>query len=115
MARKHDIVSSLHASTRVLRAHKRWVACVTPTILRTDVHDRRLGVLGFGLEGGDESVLGIHDDVVHLSPVFEPDGEVHLDYFPLKPFRRGPSAGANSKGRAEVGSGECLELEQPCH
>jgi hypothetical protein len=50
-------VTKHRASTRILGAHEGRVACITPTILRTDVHDRRVGVFGFGLERGDESVL----------------------------------------------------------
>jgi hypothetical protein len=33
-------------------------------------------VFGLGLEGGDERVLGVDDDMVHLPFVLEPDGEV---------------------------------------
>jgi hypothetical protein len=74
---QHDIVTKHRASTRILGAHEGRVACITATILRTDVHDRCVGVFGFGLERGDESVLGVHHQMVHLPLVLEPDGEIH--------------------------------------
>ena len=40
---------------------------VTPAILRTDVHDERLGPFGLDLQGGDQRVLGVNYEVIHLS------------------------------------------------
>src|ERR1700736_2881711 len=67
-------------STGVFGARMRRVTCVAPSILRANVHDLRFRVLGLGLEGGDERVLGLHHEVVHLTFVLEPDGESHRHY-----------------------------------
>jgi hypothetical protein len=52
---------------------------VAATILWANVHDQRLRVFGLSLQGGDERILAVHYNVVHLPFVFEPDGEVHRD------------------------------------
>ena len=76
----------------------RRMARVAPAVLRTNVHDARVRVLGLDLEGGNERVFGLHHGVVGFSFQLQPDGETH---------RRWPSARYTAPflpRRAEVSS-----------
>jgi hypothetical protein len=55
----------------------RWVTCVTPLILWTDIHDDGFRVLSLDLEGGGERIFSVYDHPVGDS--FEPqsDGKLH--------------------------------------
>src|SRR5439155_4553304 len=55
----------------------RWVTCVAPPILWTDVHDYRFRLFSLDLKGGDERVFGVHDDSVRFSIRLQPDGKLH--------------------------------------
>jgi hypothetical protein len=53
---------------------------IAPTILRANVHDQRFRMLSLGLQGRDERILSVHQNVVDLSLVLEPDREFHRHY-----------------------------------
>src|SRR5215216_441239 len=65
------------ASRSVFGQRMRWVTCVAPPILRTDIHDHGFRALSLNLEGGGERVFGVHDHPVRDS--FQPysDGKLH--------------------------------------
>src|SRR2546423_237497 len=50
-----------------LRLRERRMPRVIPAILRTDVHNERLGPLSLDLQGGDQRIIGVHHEVIHLS------------------------------------------------
>ena len=52
---------------------------VAPAILRTHVHDQRLGPLSLHLQGGDQRVFGINHKVIHLSLHLQSHCELHAD------------------------------------
>src|SRR5262249_7103599 len=50
-----------------------------PSLVRAPhVGDQRVRALDLDLEGGHQTVLGIHDDVIRFSLLAETDGEPHV-------------------------------------
>ena len=54
-------------SWRVFGERVSRVTCVTPTVLPAYISNQRFWVLCLGLEGGDERIFPVHDEVLAFS------------------------------------------------
>jgi hypothetical protein len=55
------------SSQRVFGERVSWVTCITTTVLPAYISNQRFWVLCLGLEGGDERIFPVDDEVLAFS------------------------------------------------
>jgi hypothetical protein len=74
------------AELRILAAQPvHGVTGVTSFVLLADIGDQRLRTLHLNLEGGDQGVLRVNDNVSRFPLNFKANRKLHLGALPLQP------------------------------